>query len=86
MAYHMMICAAAVVSPWPRALSTVASTAKGPPIRCAPVSFLWQGFPYLQKDVKKSRNREIGELFEAGELGWQVCVDMLPSPDSSSRS
>ncbi|PRW32956.1 activating signal cointegrator 1 complex subunit 3 isoform B [Chlorella sorokiniana] len=27
---------------------------------------LEEGFPYLQKEMKKSRNREIGELFEAG--------------------
>ena len=25
-----------------------------------------QTYPYLQKDMKKSRNKEIGELFDAG--------------------
>ena len=27
---------------------------------------LLQTYPYLQKDMKKSRNKEIGELFDAG--------------------
>ena len=41
-----------------------------------------QGFPYLQKEMKKSRNREIGELFEAGESGGLDARKQFPGSPS----
>lgn len=43
----------------------------------APAPLSLQAFPYLQRDMKKSQNREIGELFDAGGWPEQSCAVSL---------